>query len=564
MRYFLHSIQMIAVLAVVAGCQQETPPSDAQQAGGPAVESAADSAVNEALIPPERLEIYAPVELTSDLGALSTRQRQMLQRLIEASRIMDGLFWRQAYGERDALLAGIADPALRHFAEINYGPWDRLDGDRPFLPGYGPKPLGANFYPPDMTREEFETWDEPAKSGLYSLVRRDDDGRLYLHPYHLAYRDELNKAAELLRQAAELADNAGFAEYLKMRAAALISDDYQPSDRAWMDIKDNPIELVIGPIETYEDQLYGYRAAYEAYVLIKDRAWSDRLARFARYLPDLQRNLPVAEAYRAETPGGAADLNAYDVIFYAGHSNAGSKTIAINLPNDEEVQLQKGTRRLQLKNAMRAKFDKIMLPIAEQLIVAEQQPSVTFEAFFQNTMFHEVAHGLGIKNTINGRGTVREALREQASAIEEGKADILGLYMIEQLRALGEALEGEQADNDVTFLAGIFRSVRFGASSAHGKANMVRFNYFKEHGAFSRDPESGRYRVEPEAFRRATASLAELILTLQGNGDYDGVRRLFEEKGIIDAELQDDLDRLAAAAIPVDVVFEQGEAVLGL
>ncbi len=564
MRQSVFPTGLFALLILLAACQMEAPPQATDEGGEQAAAADLDNLVSESLIPPERLEIYAPVKLTGDLGALSAEQRHMLKLLIEASRIMDDLFWRQAYGDRDALLAGIADPALRRFADINYGPWDRLDGDLPFLPGYGPKPPGANFYPPDMTPEEFDAWDEPAKTGLYSLVRRDDEGRLHLQPYHIAYQAELNRAAELLRRAADLAVDADFAEYLRLRATALVTDDYQPSDMAWMEVKNNPIELVIGPIETYEDQLFGYRAAYEAYVLIKDQAWSERLARFARYLPGLQRSLPVADAYRAESPGSSADLNAYDVIFYAGHSNAGSKTIAINLPNDEEVQLQKGTRRLQLKNAMRAKFDKIMLPIAGQLIAAEQQANVTFEAFFQNTMFHEVAHGLGIKNTIDGSGTVREALREQASALEEGKADILGLYMIEQLRALGEALEGGEMDNDVTFLAGIFRSVRFGASSAHGMANMVRFNYFKEQGAFSRDSESGRYRVEPEAFRRATASLAGLILTLQGNGDYDGVRRLFAEKGVIDAELQADLDRLAAAAIPVDVVFEQGEEVLGL
>jgi hypothetical protein len=330
-----------------------------------------------------------------------------------------------------------------------------------------------------------------------------------------------------------------------------------------MDVKTNPIELVIGAIETYEDRLFGYRAAYESYVLIKDQAWSEQLSRFAAFLPELQRDLPVPDAYKAETPGTDSDLNAYDVIYYAGHSNAGSKTIAINLPNDEEVQLQKGTRRLQLKNAMQAKFEKILDPIATVLIAEEQRHNVTFDAFFANTMFHEVAHGLGIKNTIDGAGTVREALLDVASSMEEGKADILGLYMITKLHAAGELGDIDLHDNYVTFMAGIFRSVRFGASSAHGKANMVRFNFFKDHGAFVRDPEKGTYSVDFERREEAMAALSELLLTLQGNGDYEGARALTED-GVIGAQLLQDLDRLTQANIPVDIVFSQGVSELHL
>ena len=280
-------------------------------------------------------------------------------------------------------------------------------------------------------------------------------------------------------------------------------------------------------------------------------------------LPDLQRNLPVPDAYKAEAAGSDSDLNAYDVVYYAGDCNAGSKTIAINLPNDEQVQLEKGTRRLQLKNAMRAKFDKILVPIAAELIAEDQRRHVTFDAFFADVMFHEVAHGLGIKNTIDGRGTVREALKDHAGALEEGKADVLGLYMITRLHERGE-LTGSLEDYYVTFLAGIFRSVRFGAASAHGRANMVRFNYFAEHGAFTRDDATGRYRVDTAKMRRAMDGLSGLILRLQGDGDYAGVERLESEQGSIGPQLRADLDRLAAREIPVDVVFEQGRGVLGL
>jgi hypothetical protein len=512
-----------------------------------------------------RSDVYAEFTLTSDLSYLSENQRKMIGILIEASQIMDDLYWRQAYGDDyQEWLASIGVDELRRFAEINYGPWDRLDDDKPFMDGVGEQPLGANLYPVDMSKEEFEAADLPGKKGLYNLLRRDAEGSLILIPYHEAYADELRRAAKLLREAADIAEHDGFENYLRLRADTLVTDDYQTSDLVWMDVKTNPIDLVIGAIETYEDRLFGYKAAYESYVLVKDRDWSERLGRFAEFLPELQRGLPVPDKYKQETPGTDSDLNAYDVVYYAGHSNAGSKTIAINLPNDEEVQLRKGTRRLQLKNAIQAKFEKILGPIADLLIDESQRQHVNFDSFFANTMFHEVAHGLGIKNTINGKGTVREVLLDASSSMEEGKADVLGLYMITALHEAGELGEIDLRDNYVTFMASIFRSIRFGASSAHGKANMVRFNFFADHGAIIRDPESGRYRVDFERMQEAMSALSELLLTLQGNGDYEGASELMATKGVISGELQDDLDRLTHAKIPVDIVFNMGVSELGL
>ena len=511
-----------------------------------------------------RLNIYKEVALTADLSHLSANQKKMLALLIDASKIMDDLFWQQAYSQdKKSFLASISDEKVRDFAENNYGPWDRLDGDKVFLSQATTKAHGAEFYPKDMTKAEFEQSEFSDKMGLYSVVRRDDEGKLMSVSYSEIYHDKMNRAAAILDEAAKFADDKEFSNYLTMRAQALRTDEYQASDFAWMDMKNNPIDVVIGPIENYEDQLYGYRAAFESYVLIKDLAWSEKLAKYAQFLPELQKGLPVPKKYKAEVPGSDADLNAYDVIYYAGHSNAGSKTIAINLPNDEEVQLKKGTRRLQLKNAMRAKFDAIMLPIADTLIVPEQRKNVTFTGFFANTMFHEVAHGLGIKNTLNGQGPVRQALKEHASALEEGKADILGLYMIRQLLDKGAITDGTLEDYYTTFMAGIFRSIRFGASSAHGKANMVRFNYFQENGAFTRN-EQGLYSINVDKMTAAIDSLSELILTLQGNGDYQGVDKLVKESGVIGKTLAADLARLEAASIPVDIVFKQGKKVLGL
>jgi hypothetical protein len=528
-------------------------------------ESAQQSQLN-SLLPQHqnRLDIYKTVTLSADLSHLSSNQRKMLTLFIDASKIIDDLFWQQAYGkDKNRFLASIGDEKVRRFVDVNYGPWDRLNGDAPLLEGGKEKALGAQFYPEDMTKEEFDKATFNDKNGLYSLVRRDNEGQLMTIAYSEAYADQINRIAAILEKASTFADDKEFANYLNLRAEALRNDQYQASDFAWMDMKNNPIDLVIGPIENYEDQLYGYRAAFESYVLIKDLSWSEKLAKYAAYLPALQKNLPVAKKYKQEVPGSDADLNAYDVIYYAGHSNAGSKTIAINLPNDEQVQLEKGTRRLQLKNAMRAKFDAIMLPIADMLIVPEQRKNVTFTGFFTNTMFHEVAHGLGIKNTLNGKGTVRQSLKEHASALEEGKADILGLYMIKQLIEKGAITEGTLDEYYTTFLAGIFRSVRFGDSSAHGKANMVRFNYFQEKGAFTRD-EQGLYTVNREKMTQAINSLSQLILTLQGNGDYQGVAQLVASHGIINKDLATDLARLAAAKIPFDIVFKQGKQVLGL
>ncbi len=522
------------------------------------------------LSPAEKLlSKYTTVKLDADLSTLTDKERQMIPLLIEASKIMDELFWKQAYGGKGALMASINDPNIKKFVEINYGPWDRLDGNKPFMEGFGDKPKGANFYPVDMTKEEFDSVVAKVKihkqfKDLYTLITRGDKGELKPVPYSEAFKSELQSAADYLRRAAELAEDPGLKNYLTLRATALVTDRYQASDMAWMDMKNNTIDVVIGPIENYEDQMFGYKAAFEAFVLIKDKEWSKRLEKYAKLLPDLQRGLPVPEKYKREKPGMDSDLNAYDVIYYAGDCNAGSKTIAINLPNDEEVQLKKGARRLQLKNSMRAKFEKILTPISNILITDDQQKHITFDAFFANTMFHEVAHGLGIKNTITGKGTARDALKELYSAIEEGKADILGLYMITKLNEQGEFGDADLRDNYVTFLAGIFRSIRFGTASAHGKANLIRFNYFKKEGAFVKDEVTGKYSADFEKMQSAMNSLSEKILKFQGDGDYDGLKAFITEMTVMDPVLTKDLSKLATAGIPVDIVFEQGLEILNI
>lgn len=539
---FIYSTFLVTTLLVTFSCETTKESTEIMQVG----DYIGDSS---------RLEIYAPFKLTADMSVLTESQKQMLPLLIEAAKVMDTLFWYQAFGQPDPFLNAIASDKVREFARINYGPWDRLAENRAFLSAFGAKPPGARFYPEDMTKEEFEAADLPDKRGLYTLIRRDDNGNLVSVPYHEEYRPYLERASSYLRQAASISENASLKRYLELRAEALLTDQYSESDRAWLDMTDNTIDIIIGPIENYEDHLYNYKTAYEAYILVKDKEWSQRLEKYISYLTELQESLPVPTAYKSEAPGTDAQLNAYDAIYYAGDCNSGSKTIAVNLPNDETLQQEKGTRRSQLKNTMQAKFELILNPIADELIAPEQRKHITFEAFFANTMFHEVAHGLGIKNTINGLGTVREALQEEFSWLEEGKADILGLFMVDYLFDKGVITEGSLDDYYTTFLASIFRSVRFGASSAHGKANMLRFNYFYDHDAFTRNAEDGTYRVNMDKMRDAVASLSRLILELQGNGDKEGVASLGQESGHIGAQLQADLDRLMAKGIPVDIRF---------
>ena len=522
----------------------------------------ADSADSMKTYVSNRLPIYENVKLTADMQSLTESERKMIPLLIQAAQVMDDLFWKQAYPQRDSLLNTVKDEKTRQFININYGPWDRLNGDKPFVNGIGAKPDGAGFYPSGMSKEELEKSDVKDKKGQYSVIRRNASGKLESVPYHIIYKDELLKASGFLKQAAVFAEDAGLKKYLNLRADALISSNYTASDYAWMDMKSNTVDIIIGPIENYEDKLFSARSAFESYVLIKDKEWSKRLAKYVTMLPDLQKGLPVEEKYKAEKPGTDSDLNAYDIIYYAGDCNAGSKTIAVNLPNDEEIQQKKGTRRSQLKNAMRAKFDKILVPIAGELIDKKQQKYITFDAFFSNVMFHEVAHGLGIKSTVNGKGYVRVALQEQNSWLEEGKADILGLYMVTSLLKKGE-LTGDIKDYYTTFMAGILRSVRFGAASAHGKANMQSFNFFKEKGAFER-LANGTYKVNFEKFAAAMNDLSKVILTLQGNGDKAAVEKVQKDYAIIPEQLKSDLERLGKKGIPVDIIFEQGIDVLEL
>lgn len=510
----------------------------------------------------ELADQYAEFSLTTDMGQLSDSEKKMIPLLIEVADIMDDIFWQNAYGDKEHLFEGVTDSALIKFLSINYGPWDRLNDNSPFMEGAGPKPSGANFYPQNMSKEEFNALEDERKTDWYSIIRRNENGKLEVIPYHQAYPLQTAKAAELLKQASQMAEDEGFKTYLSLRAEALLTDDYLASDLAWMDMKNNTLDFVVGPIETYEDALFGYKAAHSGQILVKDKEWSKKLGLYAEYLPKLQENLPVPSAYKKEKANANPDMNVYDVIYYAGDANAGSKNIAINLPNDPRVHAAKGSRKLQLKNAMQAKFEQMVVPISKIVIHPDQQKNIRFDAFFENTMFHEVAHGLGVNYTLTDKQEVRAALKDHYTSIEEGKADILGLFCVTKLAEWGIIENKDLMDNYVTFIAGIFRSCRFGAASAHGKANMMQFAHFIESGAITKEETSGYYKVNFDKMKEDIAVIAGEYLTIEGDGNYEKAARLIAEKGIVTPSLQQDLHRIAQAGIPKDIYFKQGMAVL--
>ncbi|MDR1791901.1 MAG: Zn-dependent hydrolase [Bacteroidales bacterium] len=547
MRYNLITLVSTSLILFMSSCNQQGKVENEEMEKSPFEEK-----VNE----------YANFTLTSDLSHLSEKEKQLVGVFIDIAEVMDDLFWLQTFGDK-SVLDTISDDWAKKFVNINYGPWDRLDEMKPFIDGWGAKPDGACFYPTDMTKQEFDALTDTNKNSPYTVIVRGKDGKLEVVWYKDFYKTHLQKVEKLMQKAIELAENQQLKHYLEERLKAFQTDEYFASDLAWMDMKTSNLDFVVGPIESYEDGINGVKTAYEACILIKDLEWSNKLGKYIAMLPDLQKGLPCPAEYKKETPGTSSDLNVYDIVYYAGDCNSGGKTIAINLPNDERVHLQKGSRRIQLKNTIRAKFDIISLPIAELLLADEYKSHITFDAFFNNVMFHEVAHGLGIKNLVKGKGTVKDALKQYHSAYEEAKADILGLYMVENLINKGELQGVSIEDAYITFIAGMFRSIRFGAAEAHGQANMMCLNYFAQKGAFTRDNE-GKYHVDMPKAQLAAKEWAETLLKIQGNGDFAYAEKYLKDNTVISKEMKSDLQRISDAKIPRDIVFTQGKKVLGL
>ena len=508
-----------------------------------------------------KVEEYAQVELKSDLvNNLNDKEKELVKIFFQVGEITDDLFWQQTFGDKSQLDT-ITDSYAKEFAMIHYGAWDRLDNNKPFLAGYGKKPAVCNYYPHDITAEEFDAFEDANKNSWYTVIRRNEDGSLKSVWYHEAYAEEIGRICALLEKAVTLAEDPGLKNYLEKRIEAFKTDDYLESDLAWMDMKDSKIDFVTGPIESYDDKFQETKASYESFILLKDEARSKDLAKFVAMLPALQKELPCAPEYKTFVPGTSSDLNVYDAVYYAGDCNAGSKTIAINLPNDERVHALKGTRRLQLRNSMKAKFDKILMPIGQLIVTPEQQKYLNFDAFFWNVTFHEVAHGLGVKQTINNNESVDAVMGTEKTSWEEAKADILGLFMVTKLIEMGEITNITAEDAIATYIAGILRSVRFGAASSHGKANMMCFNYMEKAGAFSRDAK-GQYVIDFGKAKEAMNGWAALILQTQGDGNVEFATKYRAENGGITPALQADLDKINGAGIPRDITFIQGADIL--
>jgi len=499
----------------------------------------------------ERLAQYARVHLPVDLSRLSNSERTIIPLLIEAAHAMDDAFWIQIYGDPAPLLAMTTDPRIRQYIQLNYGPWDALRDNEPFVAGVGAKPPGANFYPPDMTTQELEASAavHPALTSRYTMVRRDAQRALVAIPYHQFFQAQVQLAADKLRQAAELINQASLKVFLTLRADALLTDEYRASEFAWMDMKDNAVDILIGPMETSADRLYGQKAAYAATILIKDQRWSQRLSRYTQFLSRFQEQLPVPPAYKGEQPGLGTDLYVYDILYCAGYDNA-SLPIGVSWPDDDEVRLRTGTRTLQLKNAMQANVEQLVVPIADLLIASDQRQYVAFEAYFNFVMFHEIAHGLGIRRTITGKGSVKDALKDLDHVIEESKANLLSLVVITYLNQIGEV---NDADLHAIYVSGLAHLLRLWDT----RQAVVQLNVFKEMGAYSRDAGTKTYRVQMDCMQAAISALAEQLLRLQGDGNYAGAKELVERYGRPDDDLVADMQRFHSAGHPVEIRLAQ-------
>jgi len=510
----------------------------------------------------KRVAQFAPTPLHADLSALQTEDRKVLDKLVAAARLMDEIFLRQAWAgnpELRARLQALKEPhaeAARQYFAINFGPWDRLAERQPFI-GDKARPAGAGFYPEDLTKAAFEDWlakhpgDKEKFTSTVTVIRRGADGSLMAVPYSQEYGEWLKPAAKLLREAAALAKNASLKKFLALRADAFENDDYYASDVAWMDL-DAPVEVTIGPYETYEDDLFGYKAAFEAYVTVNLPKESAALGRYKERLPWLEKNLPIPDADKNLHRGTDSPIRVVDIAFGAGEAQAGVQTVAFNLPNDERVREAKGSKKVLLHNIMRAKYDKILIPIARQVLDPAQVKDVSFDAYFNEVLHHELSHGLGPGTiTVDGRKTeVRLELKELYSTLEEAKADVMGVYNILALIERGDMPATLRHSLEPTYVAGLFRSARFGVDEAHGQGVVAQFNYLEKKGALVTDAQ-GRVHAVSEKFPGAIRDLLHDMLTLQARGDYPGTKAFLDTYGKPTPALRGAIGRLSA--VPVDI-----------
>ncbi len=530
--------------------------------------SAADSATPSAAELDAMAARFAPVDVRVDLAQLPPGERAALARLIEASRYIDALFLRQRSASNEALLLRLSNDetplgrARLNYFLLNKGPWSELDEDRPFLPGVGEKPKSANFYPANATREEIDAWmkalpeaQRAAGAGFFSTIRRTSDDKLIAVPYSLEYQGELAEMSRLLREAAALTKQPTLKAFLTKRAEAFISNDYYASDVAWMEL-DASIEPTIGPYEVYEDEWFNFKSAFESFITLTDAEETRKLERFSKELQDLEDHLPIDKRFRKPKLGGYSPIRVVNVVFAAGDANHGVQTAAFNLPNDEKVVAEKGSKRVLLKNFQEAKFEKVLAPIASVALTPEDRPLVAFEPFFTHILMHELMHGLGPQTIrVAGRDTtVRQELKELNGPLEEAKADISGLWALQYLMDKGVIDKKQERSMYVTFLASTFRTLRFGLNAAHAKGMALQVNYLLDHGAVRINKE-GQFSLDLPKTKKAVAGLTHDIMTLQAHGDYAGVKQLMERMVVVRPEVQRVIDRLTGTPIDIEPRF---------
>ncbi len=514
----------------------------------------------------QKITRFYPTDISADISKLTAGDKKALDKIIEAARLMDPIFLRQVWqGNEEMLQELMKDTSAEgkeklHYFRINMGPWSLLDKNEPFIDSAPEeKPAGANYYPEDMTKEEFNKWitalsekEREQAIGFFSTIRRNPDRTLKIIPYNVEYKEWLEPASGLLKEAAALTGNITMKKYLTARADAFLSNDYYASDIAWMEL-DAPIDLTIGPYETYMDELFGYKAAFEVFVTLRDDAESAKLAKFGDYLQDIENNLPMNPNYRNPKLGAMSPIRVVDVIYAAGEGNRGVQTAAFNLPNDEKVIRDKGAKRVMLKNVQEAKFNKILVPISNIVLDPAQRAGVSFEAFFTHILAHELMHGLGPHSiTVNGNPTnVRKELKDLYSAIEEAKADITGLFALQYLIDKGLLDKKLEEEMYVTYLASTFRSIRFGINEAHGRAVSLISNYLIDEAAIGIDEEAGTFSIDEIKIKDAVEKLTRAILTIEAEGSYDGAKEMLDKYAIISPEMQKALDKLRD--IPVDI-----------
>jgi hypothetical protein len=518
---------------------------------------------------------YTPVDLSADLSGMPEHERQALTKLIQAARVFDAIFLRQVWAGNESTLASLArdgSPVGRarlHYFLLNKGPWSRLDENAAFLPGVPSKPEAANFYAAGATKASVEAWlaglsgaERRRATGFFTTIRRGLDGRLMAVPYSVEYQGELAEVASLLREAAALTVQPTLKAFLEARAAAFVSNDYYASDVAWMEL-DATIEPTIGPYEVYEDEWFNYKAAFEAFITVRDDVETQKLARFGAELQGIEDNLPIDPALRNPALGALAPIRVVNTVYSSGDANRGVQTAAFNLPNDERVIAEKGSKRVMLKNSQEAKFRMVLQPIAKVALAPADQGQVSFDAFFTHILMHELMHGLGPHNiTVSGRTTtVRQELRDTYSAAEEAKADVSGLFALQFLVDKNVLDKGLERSMYTTFLASIFRSIRFGINEAHGRGVAIQLNYFLDHGGVTVAPD-GTFAVNPARIKENVRGLTGDIMTWQAKGDYAGVKQMIERLGVVRPSVQAVLDRLKDVPVDIEPRFTTAEALL--